>query len=110
MLRDFAPEKYLLFLLSEPSQRLQAQEDRAVVLKSVALDPKTVYSDRPPYNIIGFLGGNAADVTQQFEPAGVDRPKAVSDALAQLWKGAIPAQTAAKLMAEAWRTALANRK
>jgi multiple sugar transport system substrate-binding protein len=98
--------KYLKFLLSEESQRIQAAEGRAVSLRSVALDPKTVYSDKPPYNIISFLAGDAVDVTQQFEPAGVTRPPAVNDALNKLWAGQIPAQTAATLMAEAWRAVL----
>jgi len=98
--------RYLRWYLSEASQKLQAAEGRAVVLKSVALDPKTVFTEGPPYNIMGFLGGKASDVIMQFEPPGITRPTAVSDALNQLWKGTIPAQTAAKLMADAWRSAL----
>jgi len=98
--------RYLKFLLSEASQRLQAMEGRAVVLKSVALDPKLVYSDKPPYNIMAFLGGAASDVIMQFEPPSVSRPPAVTQALNQLWKGEIPARIAADIMAEAWRAAL----
>ncbi len=101
--------KYLKFWLSEPSQRLQAQEGRAVILKSVALDPKMVYFDGPPYNIMGFLSGNASDVVMQFEPAGVSRPPAVTDALNRLWKGEIPARIAADTMAMAWRSVLPKR-
>lgn len=97
---------FLRFLLSEEAQLLNAQEGRATVLKSVAMAPEFVFFDRPPYNLMPFLGGKAVDVIYQFEPAGVTRPPAVSQALSDLWAGKIPARTAAERMAEAWRSAL----
>ncbi|HEX6971043.1 MAG TPA: sugar ABC transporter substrate-binding protein [Limnochordia bacterium] len=100
---------FLKFLLSEPAQRINALEGRATVLRSVALDPEFVFSDKPPYNLMPFLGGNAVDVTLQFEPPGVRRPEAVSQALAALWRGEIPPETAAERMAAAWRAALSQR-
>jgi multiple sugar transport system substrate-binding protein len=98
--------RFLRYLLSEPAQRVQASEGRATLLRSVALDPKLVYTDKPPYNLMPFLGGAAVDATMQFEPAGITRPKAVNDALSELWKGNIPASTAATQMAQAWRSVL----
>lgn len=97
---------FLRFFLSEAGQTINADDDRASVLKSVALDPKYVFLDGPPYNLMPFLGGDAVDVMLQFEPSGVRRPQAVSDALNQLWRNEIPAETAAAQMAEAWRNVL----
>jgi len=97
---------FLRFFLSETGQRINADDDRAIVLKSVALDPKYVFLERPPYNMMPFLGGDAVDAMLQFEPAGVRRPQAVSDALNRLWRNQIPAATAARQMAEAWRNVL----
>jgi len=97
---------FLRFFLSETGQTINADDDRASVLKSVALDPKYVFLDGPPYNLMPFLGGDAVDVMLQFEPSGVRRPQAVSDALNQLWRNEIPAETAAAQMAEAWRNVL----
>src|SRR5690606_18956124 len=92
---------FLRFFLSEEGQRINADDDRATMLRSVALDPKYVFLDGPPYNLMPFLGGHAVDVMLQFEPAGVRRPQAVSDALSRLWRNEIPAETAAAQMAEA---------
>lgn len=97
---------FLRFFMSEEGQRINAEDDRAVMLRSVALAPEYAVLDRPPYSLLPFIAGPAVDVMLQFEPAGVTRPKAVSDALNQMWRGEIPAQTAAQLMAEAWRTVL----
>lgn len=79
------------------------------MLRSVALHPKYVFTDKPPYNLMPFLGGNAVDVTMYFEPAGVTRPTAVNEALTQFWKGEIPARTATAKMAQAWRAVLKAR-
>ena len=97
---------FLRFFLSEEGQTINAEDDRAVLLKSVALNPKYVFLDRPPYNLMPFVGGAAVDAMLQFEPAGVRRPQAVSEALSALWRSEIPAQTAARQMADAWRAAL----
>ncbi len=101
--------EFLRFFLSEEGQRIVADDNRAVVLKSVALAPEYVYLDYPPYNLLPFVAGDAVDVMYQFEPPGVTRPQAVSQALNRLWRGEIPAQTAAEQMAAAWRAALASR-
>jgi len=98
--------KFLLFTLGEEAQRINALEGRATVLRSVALNPEFVFYDGPPYSLMGFLGGDAVDVVQQFEPPGVTRPAAINNVLRQLWNGQIPATTAAQQMAEAWRAAL----
>lgn len=100
---------FLRFFLSEEGQRIVADDNRAVVLRSVALAPEYVYLDYPPYNLLPFVAGAAVDVMYQFEPPGVTRPQAVSQALSRLWKGEIPAQTAAEQMASAWRSVLSNR-
>lgn len=97
---------FLRFFLSEAGQKINADDDRAVLLKSVALNPEYIYLDRPPYDLTPFVAGEAVDVMLQFEPAGVQRPQAVSDALASLWRNEIPAETAARLMADAWRAVL----
>ena len=101
---------FLRFTLSEAAQRENAVEGRATVLRSVALDPEFVFVDGPPYNLMPFLGGKAEDVTMQFEPSGVRRPAAINEILGQLWKGEIPATTAAQRMAEVWRGALSQRR
>lgn len=97
---------FLRFFMSEEGQRINADDDRAVMLRSVALAPEYAYLDRPPYNLLPFIAGPAVDAMQQFEPAGITRPKAINDALNQMWRGEIAAQTAAQMMAEAWRTIL----
>ena len=97
---------FLRFFLSEEGQRINADDDRAVMLRAVALSPDYVYLDHPPYNLLPFVGGAAVDAMLQFEPPGVSRPSAVSQALNRLWRGEIPAQQAAQLMAEAWRAVL----
>ncbi|NLN27649.1 MAG: sugar ABC transporter substrate-binding protein [Firmicutes bacterium] len=100
---------FLRFFMSEEGQRINAEDDRAVMLRSVALAPEFLTLDRPPYTLLPFIGGPAVDAMQQFEPAGVTRPKAVNDALNQMWRGEIAPQTAAQMMAEAWRAALSGR-
>lgn len=97
---------FLRFVLSEPAQRIIAEEGRATVLRSVALSPEFMLTDGPPYSIMPFIGGQAVDATLFQEPSGVTRPAAINQALNQLWQGEIAPRTAAEQMAAAWRAVL----
>lgn len=102
--------EFLKFVMSRPMQILRAKDGRAVMLRSVALSSEFVMSNKPPYNMIPFLGGDAVDAVRNATPPGVQTPDVIAKTLASLWKGEIPAETAARTMADAWRIALKNRK
>ena len=64
--------EFLRFFLSEEGQRIVADDNRAVVLKSVALAPEYVYLDYPPYNLLPFVAGGAVDVVYRIRTSRRD--------------------------------------